>query len=53
MSGTPTPIISIFGSRFLKIYFLYALFNRAHILTALFNIQAGEGFHLDGALQKI
>ena len=30
--------ISIFGSRFIKIYFLDLLFSRAHILRGLFNI---------------
>ena len=43
------PIISIFGSRFLKIYFLDLIFSRAHISRTLFNIQAGEGSSLDGA----
>ena len=29
--------------------FRVIIFNRAHILRTLFNIQSGEGFCLDGA----
>ena len=42
------PIMSIFGTRFLRIYFVDLLFGRAHILRTLSNIQAGEGSCLDG-----
>ena len=43
------PMIRIFGIRFLKIYFLDLLFSRANTFRTLFNIQAGEGSHFDGA----
>ena len=41
------PIISIFGSRFSKIYFPDLFSRRAHMLRTLFNIQAGEGSYLE------
>ena len=46
-------MISIFGSRFLKIYLLELLFSRAHILRTLFNIQVGEGSYVDCASENI
>ena len=42
------PTISIFGSRFLKIYLLELLFSKVPILRTPFNIQAGECSYLDG-----
>ena len=41
------PIISIFGTRFLKIYFLDMLFNRAHLLRTLVTFWQGSAC-LDG-----
>ena len=51
--GLQHPIIGIFGSRFLKIYFLNLLLSRGHILRTLFNIQAGKGSCLDGVKENI
>ena len=43
----PMAIISIFGSRILKIYFLDILVSTGHILRTLF--KGGEGSCLDDA----